>query len=275
LLTVAFWNVRKKPDVLSHLSCLAKNLGVDVFLLAEAPHDLTPALPALNGLGAGAYAEADNAGCKVRALTRLPPPEFVHRLTGIAGDVAVWSVRAPAMTPVPEVLLAGVHLPSKFGGMSEASQAVVACEVVREINELEDARNHRNTAVVGDFNMHPYDEGMTSAAAFHGLMTARLAGLPDREYRGRPCRRLYNPMWGLLGDRTPGPAGTYRWASSVPHNTHWGMLDQVLLRKDLIGRLTGLEILGSDGVHNLLGVDDFPDPDHFSDHLPVLLRLDV
>ncbi len=275
MVTIAFWNVGKKVLVLPHLACLAVAKAVDVFLLAECPKDLTPALATLNQLGGGAWREETNGGPKVRALTRLGDGDFAHRFTGIAGDVAVWTVKAPKLAPVSEALLAGVHLLSKFGGASDADQGVVANDVIETINDAEDDRKHRNTAVVGDFNMYPYDEGMTSVTGFHGLMTKRLAAQPDRTYRRVSRRRFYNPMWGLMGDRTPGPPGTFRWESSVPHNPHWGVLDQVLLRTSLVDRLEGLEVLGSDGSHDLLGADGFPDRDNFSDHLPVMFRLDV
>jgi len=201
--------------------------------------------------------------------------DFTHRFTGIAGDVAVWAIRAPKLTPVPEVLLAGVHLSSKAGGLNDSDQSIIAEEVIGEINEAEDNSKHRNTAIVGDFNMHPYDSGMTSVTGFHGLMTKRLAEQPDRMYRKRPRRRFYNPMWGLMGDQTPGPAGSYRWDSSVPHNPHWGMLDQLLLRKNLIYRFHDLSVLEHDGSHALVDADGFPDRRGFSDHMPILFRLDI
>jgi hypothetical protein len=77
------------------------------------------------------------------------------------------------MTP-PEVLLAVTHLP--------------------ELAEFEDKQGHHNTVFVGDFNMNPYDQGMTLVNGVHGLMTARLARMGDRLYRQRRYRRFYNPM---------------------------------------------------------------------------------
>jgi hypothetical protein len=98
---------------------------------------------------------------------------------------------------------------------------------------------------------------------------------PDRIFRNRRRRRFYNPMWGLMGDGTPGPPGSYRWRSNASHNPHWNILDQVLLRKDLVDRLHELKVLSNDGVHNLLGRDGYPDRRGLSDHLPVLFSLDV
>jgi endonuclease/exonuclease/phosphatase family metal-dependent hydrolase len=172
-------------------------------------------------------------------------------------------------------LLAVTHLPSKAGGHTDEGQASYANTVAAELAGYEDRRGHRNTVFVGDFNMNPYDLGMTLVDCMHGLMTSELAQGKDRDYRNRAYRRFYNPMWGLFGDRTPGPAGTHFWKSSIPHNTHWGMLDQVLLRPALIPTLAKLEILDGDGNHPLVADDGYPDKSYLSDHLPLLFELDI
>jgi endonuclease/exonuclease/phosphatase family metal-dependent hydrolase len=257
-----------------HVRCLGRNYSVDVFLFAESPEDLGPALTGLNSLRRGRYREAEIERQKVRVLTRLGPPDFVHSFTTLGGETVAWSIRAPKMNP-QEVLLAATHLPAKTGGYTDESQAVDAGKVAAEIAEFEDKRNHRNTVFVGDFNMNPYDPGMTLVTGMYGLMTAQLARLDDRRYRKRYYRRFYNPMWGHFGDRTLGPAGTHYWRSTQPHNTHWAMLDQVLLRSAMIDRLSTLEILDTDGRHPLVALDGAPDKEHLSDHLPLFFQLDI
>lgn len=274
LKTILFWNLAKKQNALEHLSCLALTHRVDVFLLAESSDDLSPVLQDINKLGLGTYREADYEKTKVRAITRLAKRDFVHRYTSQGREVAIWRLRSAVMTP-PEILIAGVLLPSKMGGNSVEDQASVAMEVSQEIAAFEDRSQHRNSLLIGDFNMYPYDPGMTLATGIHGLMTRALAELPDREHRGQLRRRFYNPMWGLLGDRTVGPAGSHFWRSSVLHNPHWGMLDQALLRPSLIQYLKDVFVLDFDGNHNLLGSDGAPDKNHLSDHLPIMLRLNV
>lgn len=275
-LTVVFWNVGKRREVLPHLTCLAAKHAPDVFLLAECPDALAAeAQRLLSQVPSFVYREEYKGGSKVRAITRIEAASFFHQFSGVGGNLASWTLTAPDVRPAGEIVLAGVHLPSKAGGMSDADQMAVAQEVVLGLIDEEDRRGHRNTVVVGDFNMHPYDEGMTSVAGFHALMTRRLAALPDRLFLGRPRRRFYNPMWGLFGDRTDGPAGTYRWKASVAHNPHWNMFDQVLLRSGVMDRLSHLGILDHDGTHSLLDGDGFPDSELLTDHLPVLFRLEV
>jgi len=190
--------------------------------------------------------------------------------------MAIWSVQSSKLSP-PEALLATTHLPAKAGGHTDAGQANDAGLLASELAVFEDRppNPNRNTILVGDFNMNPYDPGMTLATGIHALMTAGLARKPDRKYRKRSYRRFYNPMWGLFGDRTSGPAGTLYWSGSQPHNTFWAMFDQVLVRPALIGMLSRLEILDSDGEHSLLARGGFPDKGHLSDHLPIFFQLNI
>jgi hypothetical protein len=88
-------------------------------------------------------------------------------------------------------------------------------------------------------------------------------------------RRFYNPMWGLFGHRSPGAAGSFYWKSSAPHNPHWVIVDQVLVRASMVLTLMGLEILVSDGTHSLTKKDGTPDWSYESDHLPVVAKFDL
>jgi hypothetical protein len=274
VVSVLFWNLAENPATLLHVGCLGRGRSIDILLFAESPDDLGPALDGLNKLRRGTYREAGKVRTKVRVLTRLGPLDFDHLFTTVGRETAIWSIRAPQLDP-KEVLLAVTHLPAKAGGHTEAGQAGDAIRVAAELAEFEDRQNHRNTVFVGDFNMNPYDPGMTLVTGIHGLMTAQLARKEDRRYRRQIFRRFYNPMWGLFGDRTPGAAGTHYWRSHQPHNTHWAMLNQVLLRPALIDRLARLEILDSDGRHSLLARDGAPDRRSLSDHLPVFFELDI
>ncbi len=274
MVKVLFWNLAENAGILPHVECLGRSHSIDIFLFAESPNDLSTALMGLNTLRRGLYREVGKVPSKVRVLSRLPAQNIDHLFTTIAGETTIWSIQAPKMNP-REVLLAVTHLPAKAGGRTDAAQASDVGDVAAELAQFEDRRNHRQTVFVGDFNMNPYDPGMTLVTGVHGLMTAQLARKGDRLYRKRKYRRFYNPMWGLFGDRTGGPAGTHYWRSHQPHNTHWAMLDQVLLRPSLIDKLTDLAILDSDGRHSLLGRDGIPHKEHLSDHLPIFFELDI
>jgi endonuclease/exonuclease/phosphatase family metal-dependent hydrolase len=162
-----------------------------------------------------------------------------------------------------------------MGGATQFTQAALASQVAAEIAEIEDERSHRNTVFVGDFNMSPFDPGMTLVTGMHGLMTQQLAEKADRRHHSKNYRRFYNPMWGFFGDRTPGPPGTHYWRSSVIENHHWAILDQVLLRSSIASKLHTLNIIANDGTHSLFGNDGAPDKRVLSDHLPIHFALDI
>ena len=271
MITLLFWNIAKNRVCLEHLPCLARKHEVDVFILAECPDGVN--LDELNALGIGNYQLELNANAKVQAITRLDLRAFIHRYTSLGREMAVWSTVIP--NTAFEILVAGVHLTSKFGGTTEADQTVIASEIIAELNEAEDREQHRNTVMIGDFNMQPYDPGMINLIGMHGLMTQRLADRPDRKYRQKLRRSFYNPMWGLFGDRTTGPPGSHYWEASVLSNTHWGILDQVLLRPGLTEYLKNVVILDSDSHHSLIDGKGIPSSKHLSDHLPVLTVLGV
>jgi endonuclease/exonuclease/phosphatase family metal-dependent hydrolase len=271
VISFLFWNLAKNPQTLHSLTRLAGSRVIDVFLLAEAPDDLSSFLRGERGSTGTEYQLLSTLPTKVQLLTRLPADRFLPRFTEGLRGLSIWRLSAAK----PErVLLALVHLPAKSGGVQDADQAYWAEAVAREVAEIEDDEQCLNTILVGDLNMNPFDPGMVNVMGLHGLMTRDLARLPDRVHHKQSFRRFYNPMWGFFGDRTPGPAGTFFWDSSAPSNQHWHILDQVLLRPSLVDRLRDLQILDHDGYDSLLK-GTTATRDHLSDHLPIFFSLDI
>ncbi len=272
VLNLLFWNLGKNQAAITHLDCLIRNHQVNLVLLAEYPRNLRSAgtsnLDFINAeitKNGKAFRHVNNIEGKVAAFTSLPENDIVHRLASVGEDLSIWTIERPL-----PIIIGGVHLIGKSGGASEATQALAVKEIVEQFDLFEEERGHSTSILVGDFNMHPYDPGMTNDLAIPGYMTVELASRPDRKFRERPRRRFYNPMWGLFGDRTPGPAGSYYWRSSVTNNTYWTLFDQILIRAPLIEKLKDVVILDSDGSHSLVNHHGMPDVEHLSDHLPLL-----
>ena len=104
MITILFWNLAKQQQVMSHLKCLGQAHSIDVFLLAESPKNLKPAIRDLNSLSVGTYREADYVRPRVRAITRFAAQDFVHRYTSVGREMAVWSF-VSALPSSPEILL--------------------------------------------------------------------------------------------------------------------------------------------------------------------------
>jgi hypothetical protein len=84
-------------------------------------------------------------------------------------------------------------------------------------------------------------------------------------------------MWGLLGDGSRGPAGTFFHRHAEQEAYFWNMFDQVLVRPALLDRFDFkyLAILDDTGAERLVKESGVPDRDVGSDHLPVLFRLNL
>ena len=98
-----------------------------------------------------------------------------------------------------------------------------------------------------------------------------------RTVQGRTYRYLYNPMWNLYGDFTPGPPATLFHAGSTQEELHWHMLDQVLVSPEMIPHLdvASIRILDSVGDHQLVTKIGRPKRSTYSDHLPLYFELNV
>jgi len=80
-----------------------------------------------------------------------------------------------------------------------------------------------------------------------------------------------------MGDLSPGKPGTFYLSESEHKTFFWNMLDQVLIRPDLINSFVAeeLKILDSDGKISFLTSKGFPDDRIASDHLPLLFKLNL
>ena len=274
MISFLFWNIADNDKTFSFLGRLALTYRIDVFFLAECPKKVAAIAAVLNQQGRGIYRIADKGTTKVRSLSRLPASDFFPHFNNRKGDLTIWNLAADDPGKV-QMQVAAAHLLSKAGGVTPADQQEVAAEISREIAEYEDNEGCQDTLLVGDLNMNPWEPGMVLPSCFHAFMTKQLAGLPDSEWRKEKYRRFYNPMWGLFGDRSPGPPGTHFWKWSVTSNHHWHMVDQVLLRPSLMTRLRNIQILDRDGYESLVGPGGTATKKHLSDHLPILFQIDT
>jgi hypothetical protein len=276
MISFLFWNLGRNVSAFPSVVRLANapSFPIDVLFLAECPPDVHSVTTGLTQAGRGDYRDAGGDIFKVRVISRLPSGDFFPHFNNQHGDMTVWNL-ATNMLGGSQVQIAVVHLLSKAGGPKPEDQQAVATAISREIVEYEDREGCQNTVLVGDLNMNPFEPGMVMVSGFHGTMSRQIARRPDRRWRHEKYRRFYNPMWGLFGDRTPGPSGTHYWESSTTSNQHWHMFDQVLLRPSMMDLLRELQIVEYDGYLSLLDGDGVATKEHLSDHLPIRFALDI
>jgi len=270
MLTLLFWNLKDMP-LTSSIVRIAFVHAVDVIMLAETQLDPTETATALNAATGGGFGFAPSDRKKIQVYFRLNLGHLAEQYVDAMGNI---TIRRLDLQMAPSILLAVVHAPAK-GSWGGASQAGNAGELARDILRVEEDVNHDRTVVVGDLNMNPYEAGICGAHGFNAAITKRQASLGVRTVQGRDYPYFYNPMWAQFGDRTPGPPGTYYHRSPPPESHIWNVYDQVLLRPSLMDKLHSVEVLASDGTDLLTTDAGLPSQATCSDHLPLLIRLNI
>lgn len=271
MLTFLFWNLDNSPrDTI--VANLVRKHQVDVLILAEL-HSRPAVLQALN------HDRADYFLVPSRSRLAIYS-RFADRYLGLVDEETnqnkTFTVRHLSLPKRVGLLFVAVHFLSKLS-FSLASQDAECMLLARDICQFEAQVGHTRTLVIGDLNANPFQNGVISATGFHAVMTKQLARKKKRVVQGREYRFFYNPMWKHFGDGTPGPAGTYYYWKAEHNVLFWNIHDQVLLRPDLLNfyEHDNLEILTSDGTIDFLTKDGLPDREIASDHLPILLRLNL
>jgi len=262
-----FWNIRKRP-VQRAIANLSKTLGVDVLLLAECEINPAILLSELNCEKAQ-YHYAPGVSERIQFYSRYDASHVSPSYDEASERITIRHLKPPGLT---DILLAACHLPSKAANWDEDSLALMCPGWASAIRDKEKDVGHSRTILVGDFNMNPFESGVIGATAFHAVMSRAIAQRKTRRIQSEDYPFFYNPMWSLFGDATPGPPGTYYWNGSTSTEYFWHILDQVLIRPELLDRFKNddLRIIESDGTKSLLSSSGLPTE---SDHLPIFFKL--
>lgn len=261
-----FWNIRQtaNADVIAQV---VASKQADVIALAEARH-----------LDDGPLTESLRMHCH-RAFHRAIGTFKVHVYSTLPSDYI--RVHSSSMSMVilslrqvfgPTLLIVFAHLASKMGTNSDGL-SLLATRLRSEIEQMEVSVRHSRTIVMGDLNMEPHESGVLSSETLHATMSMSIARSRSRKVHGQRRLFFYNPMWNLLGDQTKGPPGTFYRNRSDPVAQFWHMMDQVLLRPDVIDlvdtqsltivtKADGLELARPNGHPNL----------DYSDHFPIFIE---
>lgn len=252
---------------------LAEIHEVDVFILAECEIKRSELLNELNSRTGLQYSSPFSVSQKIAMYTRFPGDWLTPKLE--EDGLSIRHLVNPVMKTT--VLIVAAHLPSKLY-LGENDQTSLAPRWRQRIEEAEKEVGHKRTVVVGDLNMNPFDPGVISSEGFHGIMDKKIVERGNRKVSGQVRDFFYNPMWSLLGDESEGPPGSYYYdASSQPMNYYWHIFDQVLLRPELVPLFPRKELKFLTDAASLSLMNDrgIPDSSNFSDHFPLLFRLNI
>lgn len=260
-----FWNLNRLPRQ-NLLAAIAHEHDADVVIVAECD---VPDADVLVALGAS-FRKPRGPDSKIRVFHRLAADAILQAYDDISGRLTIREV----VSQNRSILLAAVHFHSKINWTDQAQQSEME-RLAGQVRQIEAERGHRRTVLVGDLNMNPFEAGVVSSHGLHGVMTQEIARRGTRLVAGSEYPFFYNPMWGLFGDRTEGPAGTHFYRE--PHSLayFWNMFDQVLVRPELLTEFEGVRILDSCGPQSLITKNGRPNRTVGSDHLPIVFGLRV
>jgi endonuclease/exonuclease/phosphatase family metal-dependent hydrolase len=266
-LTVLFWNVHGQAPI-EAVGRMADRRAADVVILDECPLSSDEFAPRLEAVTSGGFARPDVITSRFAVAVRPATARMKEIGCTVHRELVFWELR----TAAAELLLVTVHLPAKNDNDDprQAQMAVLWSERIRDVEDR--VMGHRRTVVVGDLNMAPWAPGVAGEMALHAYSNSRLAeSYHDREARG-PRPAFFNPMWQFLCDHPTRPPGTFhgpRWPLA------WHLLDQVLVRPELVPHLAEVDILTTDGVETWVDERMGLASTAVSDHLPILFKLDL
>jgi hypothetical protein len=269
MLTIAFWNVARKP-LGATVAGLALEWDVDIFVVCESPTSTDATQTALSQASQRPWHTAFAIGRGIVVYTRLHP-RFLQTRRELPNALFL-NITLPLY---PDFLLAAVHLRSKLHAQT-ADQAAAARKIVRELSSLERDVGHQRTIALGDFNMDPFEEGMLSADAFHGVMSRDIALRHTRRVAGDSYGFFYNPMWGFIGRSSTVPGTYYYDNSGAMVNQYWHVYDQLIVRPNVAPWIDDarIRILTMCGPQSLIAPNGCPDAGAASDHLPIVFSID-
>ena len=270
MVVLMFWNTGEHDngEAVGHL---CRDHEVDILLLAEAETGsarLVTEISRATGVRR-TFWELPRLGSRVRAFTHYAPG--LVRPVFDDSHVKMLELRPPIGV---SLLIVAAHLPSKLWTGPEDQKYRVR-RLREDIVAQEGHLGHRNTVVIGDLNVNPFEDALTAADGLQGVMDRAVAARPARTVQGHAWDYFYNPMWSRLGDDSNGPPGTYWHAGSGLVSHFWNTFDQVLLRPDLLSCYdpAGLVVPTHAADQLILGLSS--GAAGLSDHLPVVLALSI
>lgn len=256
------------------ISRLTAARHVDILIIAEYDFVDADLLQSLNNAHVDNYYAVPSSNPRLRLFCRLQNGRWKDRFSSQVSDrMTAHTLRVGNSRGI---ILICFHGHDRMSVPVEADRADYAQDIASDIRLIEKDVGHTCTLVVGDFNMTPYEQGMVSIKGMHALMTKNLTHSVHKLERriSYPC--FYNPMWSHLGDQPNRSPGSYFFSNTASAtNTFWMLLDQVLVRRELMDSISQLAILNHDGADSLITNKGRPRKATYSDHLPLFFKIDI
>jgi len=269
-LKILFWNLNRK-ELHYPLAVMAKEQRADIIIVAEAENlDKLALLEYLNTLKLEYY-DANEFSLSERILffTKFEP----KNISPISEDDSDrYSIRKIYLSDNKEIIIGGVHLLDQKN-YSTSSRLTYASRLKDEIDKLEVEHQIKDSIIIGDFNMNPFEQGMSQANGLNATSTRDVARRISTTILNKEYSFFYNPSWAFMGDLHEDVAGTYYYNKSGFDAYYWNVFDQVIIRPTLIENFDNqsYKVITQFENKSLLNKNGRPDKTSYSDHLPIIL----
>lgn len=273
-----FWNLEKKPACYDVIIDIVIEKNIDVIAIAEFPIGPDETKTFLSKLKT-----IDSNFEWLQLVTKEKVMVFYNKNNAIVsnqyneGKVAIKKISS--ITSKVNAYVAYCHLESKVN-INDEEQAERVTKLKETLCSFEKDIDDKDGFLLlcGDLNMNPFEKGLIKANGLNAVMDSSIAKKYSRKVQGQSYKFFYNPMWGFLGDLGKGNvSGTYYFNPSNHIQYFWNVFDQVLLRPEAIPYFDkeALNILTSTMHYNLLKKSGAIDDKQYSDHLPIIFKLNI
>ncbi|WP_368914592.1 endonuclease/exonuclease/phosphatase family protein [Exiguobacterium acetylicum] len=257
-----FWNVNLKKVNLNLIKLFEKH-DLDILILAEYKDNDKALLR--EGLKSGIEIFSIPQGIcnRIKIFSKYKPSNFELIL-----ETEYYVIVSFSHKTLGKILIVSVHLPSKTNA-NEIDMLVEGINLKKDINHAENIVGYKNTILVGDFNMNPFEKPMITAAALHALPTKNEVRDEERTIRFKNYNMFYNPMWKFIAEEEN---GTYYYSSPPQDGFRWNYFDQVMVRPGICENITDVKIIKEIGGKRIVTKKETP-LKTYSDHLPIYFNI--
>lgn len=169
-----------------------------------------------------------------------------------------------------------VHLSSPMF-MEESARDIRAINVSRILLKMEEdifKDSEFKSIIVGDFNLQPYSQGISSVYGFNATMSIIKARKKTRKVEGEQKYFYFNPTWKLMGDNQLAQGTYYSSNDQQEKSIFWYSFDEVLIRPFFIDRFSWefFDIIEKTEMHKFMS-KDIINKVNYSDHLPLKFEI--
>lgn len=275
-MVLGFWNISRK-NLSDSIVDFVLERQVDVLFLAEATSETV-----LEFLKKSRYFiknrtfyQLDSGLTKIHLLTSYGISAF-HNKQHLHKSPR-WLVYQLLLPNIISLNLISVHFHSKVN-WSPSSLSLECTNLSRDIAIIEKNTNCDNTILIGDFNMNPFEDGIVAANGLNAIQDLDYTDYQKkRNIDNISYKYFYNPMWNFFGDYRK-PYGTHYCRVPGHISNEWNIYDQIIIRPGLKNYLKGkdfVEIISRIKGEKITKAFERPDKKNYSDHLPVILKLNI